>query len=238
MAFVAGGFPMSVTTNGFSPKTVLAVTKSRMNDPRVGSYVEALQDGKWYKAEILDVRPVQFRVHHTDKGSTYDKWIPMNMVRKFTYVTYPAGTRVEIQGATSGKWFPGVVLQAPWEWMHYVHFDNYSAAWDEWASSERVALPAGDISGAWQSDWGAVILTAEQNGKTIMIKGYWDQGDGKRGVITSGTYDPSERKLKFTYYEDWNKKYGSGTLILSKNARTFSGSYEQPGGGGEWLMGR
>ena len=83
---------------------------------------------------------------------------------------------------------------------------------DEWASSERVALPAGDISGAWQSDWGAVILTAEQNGKPIMIKGYWDQGDGKRGVITSGTYDPSERKLKFTYYEDWNKKYGSGTL--------------------------
>ena len=50
----------------------------------VGAYVEAFYKGQWCKAEITGVRAGQLRVHHTEKGSTYEEWVPDKDVRTFS----------------------------------------------------------------------------------------------------------------------------------------------------------
>jgi len=137
MAFVAEGRPMFTTTNGFDPKLVLADATGAKKDPKIGRYVEARYKGEWHKAEITDLRPGGVRVHHTEKGSTYNDWVTVDQIRPFNFPHFSKGTRLEVKGASSGKWYPATVMDS-WKYLHFCRFDGYSPAYDEWVGPSRM----------------------------------------------------------------------------------------------------
>lgn len=137
MAFVAEGKSSFVTTGDFDRHLVLANTAGKKSDTRVGEYVEARDhDGKWYKAEIVDVRGAQLHVKGTDQHSSMDRWVPTGDVRAFKFKHFDVGARVSVE--SSGKWYPATVLER-WESLHLIHYDGYSAAYDEWVGPSRIA---------------------------------------------------------------------------------------------------
>jgi hypothetical protein len=93
------------------------------------------------------------------------------------------------------------------------------------------------LVGKWKSNWGLVEFNSNLTGR-------WNQGSGKIGQITSGSYDPKTRKLVFQYYQSWNDMNGTATLTLSEDGNRFSGTWTQQrgsnrpgsGGSGGWTM--
>lgn len=82
------------------------------------------------------------RAYHTlrnpdTKGSTYKEWVPANQVRDFKFTHCQPGTRVQVKGAASGKWFAATLLGA-WESLHYCKFDGYSPNYNEWVGPSRI----------------------------------------------------------------------------------------------------
>ena len=94
--------------------------------------------------------------------------------------------------------------------------------------------PEESVVGAWDSDWGPVALL----GSDASFTGFWIQGENKKGVIEKGTFDPQTGKVRFSYYQDWNKQNGEAEFTLSKDGKMLSGSYKQTNGSGEWRMTR
>lgn len=137
MAFVAEGKPMFGVANGFSPNLCIADVKGSLADPQVGAYVEVEAKGQWYKAEILAVKGAQFYVHYTNYGADSDEWVEHKRVRAFAPPRFWRGARVELQGASSGRWYPGYVLQA-WEDMYFCRYDGYGPEYDEWFGASRI----------------------------------------------------------------------------------------------------
>lgn len=198
MAFVAEGKPMFATTNGFNPRLILADARGAKKSAEIGSYVESWHDNSWHKAEIIDVRAGYAKVHDTDKGDTFDEWQARAQIRPFKYQKFADGARVEVKGASSGKWYPATVMDS-WESMHFCRFDGYSSAYDEWVGpsriqsatlanldSERTAI-ASNLSGKWTGYWqnnlgekgkDSLVLTEDANGN---FEGMWTGDISVRG---------------------------------------------------------
>ncbi|GAB4181583.1 MAG: hypothetical protein Fur0032_22760 [Terrimicrobiaceae bacterium] len=144
MAFVAEGKPLYVKTGEFEGDLVLSET-DRPAKEGIGALIEARDEGKWYKAEIIEVKfdgddePSQVRVHFTDK-SRYSRraWVGMDDIREFEYPTYKVGTEVEIRNA-DGQWLPGQVIDN-FEYMHECSYDGKTALYNEWMSPSRNRL--------------------------------------------------------------------------------------------------
>jgi len=113
------------------------------------------------------------------------------------------------------------------KWISY--YQNSSA--DSNSSSGSAT-----IAGVWTSDWGPVTISVDS--ATGKVTGSWDQGDGKIGKITDGTFDSASGILKFSYYESWYDLNGSAQLTLSSDGKKLEGTWTQPGNSGIWIMSR
>lgn len=178
MAFAAEGKPQFIATGGFDPRLHLATTTARRS-PRVGQLVEVASGNGWVRAEIVDVNGKQLRVHETkDTRSDDDAWVPQYQVRPPVYPRYAAGTRVELQGASSRRWFSGRVLDS-WESLHLGHYDGYSPEYDEWFGPSRIRLALdGAWIGKWENDVGqsggdSLVLQTVPAGDRQMFRGTW-----------------------------------------------------------------
>jgi hypothetical protein len=137
LSFAAEGKPMFTTTLAQSPKFVLAETTAPRTHPLVGALLEVESKGKWYPAEVLEVEGEQLQVHYTEYGHSSDEWVEPGRARPFSYERFAPGTLAEAQGSSSGKWYPVTVLAA-WRTMHYVRWEGYSPAYDEWVGPSRL----------------------------------------------------------------------------------------------------
>ncbi|MGC9967243.1 MAG: caspase family protein [Syntrophobacteraceae bacterium] len=239
MAFVAEGKPMFTTTNGFNSKLILADATGKKKDPQIGQYVEALYKGKWQKSEITDLKPGYVKVHHTDKGSTYNDWVTADQVRPFTFQQFQKGSRVEAKGS-NGKWRPATVMES-WESLQLCLFDGSSSADDEWIGPDKIraagkfgaAGSSSNFSGKWVGFWenssketgkDSLVLNEDADGN---IKGTWS-GDvkvnGKR--IDANTAQLSGKTAKRSYEFVATEQKGAISLEYVAKRLDRGGSYE------------
>jgi hypothetical protein len=237
MAFVAEGKPMFTTTNGFNSKLVLAEARGKKKDPQIGQYVEAWYRDEWQKAEIVDVKPGYFMVHHTARGSTYRQWIPSNQVRPFRFTHFQNEARVQVQDNSTDKWVPATV-KGSWESMHLCRFDDRSVAYDEWVGPSRIRVArrkgdASNMTGKWVGRWtnnlneegdDSMELQEDTNGN---IKGTWS-GDvnvsGKR--IDANTAKLSGKTATRRYQFTVTVQKDVMTLKYVADRLDAEGSYE------------
>jgi hypothetical protein len=207
---VAEGRPMFTTTNGFNAKLVLADAKGKKKDRQIGQYVEAWYKDEWHKAEIVDVKPGNFMVHHTERGSTYRKWVPVNQVRPFRFNHFQKDARVQVQGASSEKWSPATVMGS-WESMHLCRFDDSSAAYDEWVGPSRIRGDR-DIRAAGNS--------SNMTGKWV---GYWKNNLDETGEDSLVIQEDAQGNMKGTWSGDVKvsgKRINASTAKLSGKTET------------------
>jgi hypothetical protein len=88
--------------------------------------------GNWTFTEGL------LKVHCYGWEATDDEWVMPDRMRQVTPVEYPAGTAVEVKWKR--RWYPAFV-QAVQSGIHYIQYDGYDAAWNEWVAGKRIRLP-------------------------------------------------------------------------------------------------
>jgi hypothetical protein len=90
------------------------------------------------------------------------------------------------------------------------------------------------IFGTWNSNFGTFTFT----GSPQHVTGSWDQGPGKQGKITAGTFNPTTRTLAFSYHQPWNNQDGVAELTLSTDGLQLEGTWSQGNANGRWIMTR
>lgn len=134
MAFVEGQKAAYAATESFDPRLKLA-TASGSRGPRVGERLEVKWKDKWYRAQIVDARPPNFKIHYAGYDDGWDEWITTDRMRPFRPASIASGTKVLVK--SEGKWYPATVLRG-WYGLHYVHYDGWAAEWDEWVSADAI----------------------------------------------------------------------------------------------------
>lgn len=134
MAFVEEQKSAHAATESFDPRFKLAST-SRARAPRVGERLEVKWQGKWYKAQIIDSKGQSYKIHYVEDDDSWDEWVSADRMRPYRPTAYAAGAKVLVK--SEGKWWPATVLRA-WYGLHYVHYDDWSAEWDEWVASTAI----------------------------------------------------------------------------------------------------
>ncbi len=122
-------------TPGFNPNFVVAPARPK-HHPRIGERVEVLDDGEWYKAQIIDARDACFLVHYYGWDASADAWVAPSAIRVAAGPTqYAVGTSVEVRW--KGEWFAATVLEVN-DGSHLIHYADYDADWDEWVAAGRI----------------------------------------------------------------------------------------------------
>ncbi|CAN5571572.1 hypothetical protein BH10ACI3_BH10ACI3_08570 [soil metagenome] len=90
------------------------------DDFKVGDKIEAVDGGTWYKAQIIDAKDGQFKIHYEQySDSTFDVWKSPNSLRRIgapdpatinKATKYKPGDRVECDKASIGFWEKGTVV--------------------------------------------------------------------------------------------------------------------------------
>ncbi len=139
MAFAAEGMPISTFPRGFSIGAAKALANTR-----IGERLEVEWHGKFYKAEIIDARSGEVRIHYTNNvKSVDDEWVALDRTRPFRPEQHAVGTPVEVQ-ASNKSWYPGIVKQH-FESLHLCGYDGWSDAYDEWFGPSRIRLARGAL---------------------------------------------------------------------------------------------
>jgi hypothetical protein len=176
MAFAAEGKPCFTTTNGFDAKMRLAQVARRKKNPHLGRLVEVRSGGRWTRAEIVGVKGNTFKVHYTANTRTEaDEWVAKGSVRSPVYERFRRGSRVELQGASSRKWFPGVVEKS-WESLHFCRYDGSGPEHNEWFGPSRIRPSFdGPWVGKWKNDLGqgGKETLSLQVTKSDFLRGTW-----------------------------------------------------------------
>jgi len=97
------------------------------------------------------------------------------------------------------------------------------------------------IAGTWDSTYGPVTIQYARGAghNRVRITGTWVQGPSMVGVITSGTFDPVNGVLEFTFDEPWHNQSGTAVFRLSADGNTLTGTWSYTsGGGGKWVLTR
>jgi len=134
-------FSTFATTGNFNPEIKMANTVGKLKPPPVGNRMEAFSEGDWYRCKIIDVKGNKVKVKFIGLGydmDEYDEWIDISKIRAIKTVTYPAGTKVEVQD--DEEWLKATVLEVKGS-IHFVHYDDYDSSYDEWVPSADIRLP-------------------------------------------------------------------------------------------------
>jgi hypothetical protein len=192
MALAAEGKPDFTAVNGFDPRIRLARVDVRKQDPRVGELVEVQSRWPWTRAEIVEAKGDRLKVHYTaDTRTKQDEWVRADQVRPPVLEPIRIGTKVELLGASSRKWFPGVVEKS-WESLHFCRYQGYGPEHSEWFGPSRIRpVFAGSWAGAWGNDAG-------ENGKDSLVMQVKDQ-DTLTGTWGDGIPVTAERLGKYAF---------------------------------------
>lgn len=145
-----------------APKVVTA-SKYKLNE-----VVDVLWNGAWYEGTIVAIAPNdKYRVHYSGYSSSWDEWVTLPRLRTKTGkglkgsgaaakpTTAPTGgpapsaalTAAPAAGAFAageavnilwkGSWYPGKIIGVNGA-QYKVHYDGYSASWDEWVTAARL----------------------------------------------------------------------------------------------------
>ena len=110
------------------------------------------------------------------------------------------------------------------------------------ANSALAVPPYKQILGDWTSNFGPVhvdLVSLEPATGGTKVKGSWLEGPDKKGLITSGRYDPATKKLTLDYTETWTKLSGHAVLVLDKSATELAGPFKTSNGQtGQWIWKR
>ncbi len=108
MAFAEEQISTFTTTKNFDANIVVAAARPRIG-PRVGQRVEVIGwNSDWYRAQIIDARGSEFKVHYYGYEESDDEWVTADRMREVTWTRYPVSTAVEVQWKR--KWYPATVL--------------------------------------------------------------------------------------------------------------------------------
>src|ERR1700687_156285 len=67
---------------GFSALTSSAIKVSAQESPwRLGDHVEVQWQGDWYKAEVIEVKGSQYKIHYEGYAASWDEWIDKSRIR-------------------------------------------------------------------------------------------------------------------------------------------------------------
>ncbi len=67
---------------GFSALTSSAIKVSAQESPwKLGDHVEVQWQGDWYKAEVIEVKGNQYKIHYEGYATSWDEWIDKSRVR-------------------------------------------------------------------------------------------------------------------------------------------------------------
>lgn len=225
-----GNGPRAATTFSLkSPATITNITNYHWNNGRgapAGTISLKGQDGRTYG-------PWRTRATSGTGGAQNVNWIAE------PNVTIPAGNYTVIDSSPS-TWSQN--SGSGGRGFTQVQGIPQSAAVHTPVTRGSIAQ---EITGIWTSNYGDVSFT----GSNSKLGGSWNQGSGKQGVITGGSYDPRTRKLVFYYRQDWNKKYGRADLNLEGSGASarlngnwkqwpFGKSESQANESGRWTMSR
>lgn len=134
MAFAEEQIATFATAGDFDPDVIVAAARPRP-DPRVGQRVEVYADDDWYRAQIIDARGAQLKVHYYGYEESDDEWVTPDRIREVVLPTYPIGTTVEVKWKR--KWYPATVLEV-WSGIHHIQYQDYGPEWNEWVASKRL----------------------------------------------------------------------------------------------------
>jgi hypothetical protein len=136
MAFAEQQIATFAVGGGFDARMVVATARTRPN-PQVGRRVEALSEGEWYPAQIVDADGTQLQVHYYGYEASDDEWVCSERIRAVAHTSYPAGTAVEVKWKRG--WYPATVLDSH-SGIHHIQYDGYGPEWNEWVAPKRIRL--------------------------------------------------------------------------------------------------
>jgi hypothetical protein len=125
------------TTEGFG-EMVLAHAQP-LAHPKMGERAKARDaGGSWYACRIVEARDERFKVHFIGYEDDEDVWVAPEDLKPIEPVQYAIGTRVEV--LWKRRWYPATILQVK-DGVHFIHYTDYDASWDEWVPSKRIRNP-------------------------------------------------------------------------------------------------
>jgi hypothetical protein len=143
----------------------------------------------------------------------------------------------------NGKW---TLSRAPGYDVGYMNrrgggWDRNGRDWDRngrrWDQRRGLA----DISGDWNSNLGPVSLDVDKSWNGLYsVKGSWTQGFGGKSIrIRDGVYRANPTPtLTFQYQSRMTGAIGNATFTLNNSGTQLSGSYNEGGRTGNWVMTR
>jgi hypothetical protein len=138
MAFAEEQVSVFATTGKFDPDLVVAAARPS-KDPRIGKRVEGFDGDDWYRAQIIDVRGNEVKVHYFGYEESDQQWLTPDCVREVVWTRYKPGSTVEV--LSEGDWYEATVLKVHGG-IHLVHYEGYDDDDDEWVPSKRIRKPA------------------------------------------------------------------------------------------------
>jgi hypothetical protein len=136
MAFIERQKSMFQATHGFDPRMKL-VAANGPRRPRLGERLEAKWKGAWYRAQVIDVRGEQLKIHYAGDADSWDEWVGPERIRPFRPRQFDIGQQVDVKWDADKKWYPAAVIR-PWYGLHLVGYDGYPPEWNEWVGPDSI----------------------------------------------------------------------------------------------------
>jgi hypothetical protein len=185
----------------------------------VGSKVEILWSGSWYKGEVLEVNNGKYKIHYDGYGSNWDEWVTTERLRAQGNSTTSTSTSPENTSSGDSKykigqkvealnvdWYKATVIgfgSGNYQGYVKVHYDDFSSASDQYIKESNIRLPKNTT---------ADYTSGPRNGRyTILSYG------SVTNPITIGYFDLDNGN--YTYYDAGKNVRGRGTYVYSTNTK-------------------
>ncbi len=102
---------------------------------KVRDYCEVEWKKQWYRAQVIDGREGESRIHYLGWEDKYDEWVPAARMRKPQGIAASGGDKVSVEWKK--KWYPATVMKVEGDFA-FIHYDGFGNEWDEWVTSKRL----------------------------------------------------------------------------------------------------
>lgn len=136
MAFIERQKSVFFHTPEFDPRMKLAAAEGPRL-PRAGERLEVQWKKDWYRAQVVDSRGEQLKIHYVGYADSWDEWVGPERIRPYRPHSPAAGQRVDVKWDGDHKWYPATVVRS-WYGLSLVHYDGYTREWDEWVNRDVI----------------------------------------------------------------------------------------------------
>ena len=136
MAFIERQKSVFYRTKDFDPRMKLAADDGP-RPPRAGERLEVRWKSDWYRAQVIESRGAELKIHYIGYADSWDEWVGPERVRPYRPHSLAAGQRVDVQWDGDHKWYPATVVRS-WYGLSLVHYDGYTREWDEWVNRDAL----------------------------------------------------------------------------------------------------